>query len=96
MRAMGLQAFRQRTEAKSGTYSYEQRETAALRKLDLAQLKKHPAAWKYFSSRPLGYRRLASYWVVSAKREETRRKRLGLLISYSAAGRPIGPLEPPS
>ena len=62
MRQAGVKAFRLRTEAKSGTYTYEQRETAKLRKRDEAELKRHPAAWQYFSSRPPGYRRLASFW----------------------------------
>lgn len=93
MRAMGVAAFRQRTAEKSGTYAYEQRETAALRKRDEALLKQNPAAWKYFSNRPPGYRRLASHWVVSAKKEETRQKRLGRLIACSAASQPIGPLS---
>ena len=95
MRAAGSIAFRKRTAKKSGIYSYEQRGTATLRRRDEAAFKATPAAWQYFSSRPPWYRRVASYWVVSPKKEATRQRRLGVLIACSAAGQPIGPLTRP-
>ena len=93
MRAAGLRAFRRRTAERSGVYTYEQREIVALRKSDETLLKQTPAAWEYFSKRPPGYRKLASRWVVSAKQEATRRRRLEHLIAASAKGQPIGPLQ---
>ena len=95
MRAAGLRAFERRTEAKSGIYAYEQRETVALREVDVAVFKKSPKAWEFFSSRPPGYRRIASFFVVNAKQETTRQKRLAALIAASRAGELIGLLKRP-
>lgn len=50
------------------------------------------AAWAFFQSQPAWYRRTAGHWVMEAKREETRRKRLATLIEDSAQGKTIGPL----
>jgi uncharacterized protein YdeI (YjbR/CyaY-like superfamily) len=86
MQPAGLAAFEARREYKSGIYSYEQR-TADLPEPYLGQLKKHKAAWEFFESQPAGYRKQMSWWVVCAKQEETRLKRLQKLIAESAAGR---------
>jgi uncharacterized protein YdeI (YjbR/CyaY-like superfamily) len=51
-----------------------------------------PAAWAFFEAQPPGYRRLAAGWVMAAKRDETRDRRLATLIADSAAGRRIAPL----
>jgi uncharacterized protein YdeI (YjbR/CyaY-like superfamily) len=86
MRPPGLAAFEARREIRSGIYAYEQR-TASLPEPYFGQLKKHKAAWKFFESQPAWYRKQISWWVVSAKKEETRAKRLEKLIAESAAGR---------
>ena len=57
-----------------------------------AALPGQPAAWEWFAARPPGYRRTATHWVVSAKREETRQRRLQQLIECSAEGRNVPPL----
>jgi len=88
MRPPGLAAFEARRENRSGIYAYEQR-TADLPEPYLSQLKKHKAAWKFFEAQPAGYRKQMNWWVVSAKQEETRMKRLEKLITESAAGRRI-------
>jgi uncharacterized protein YdeI (YjbR/CyaY-like superfamily) len=54
------------------------------------------AAWAWFEARPASYRTAAVYWIVSAKRPETREKRLETLIEDSAAGRTVKPLTPPA
>jgi uncharacterized protein YdeI (YjbR/CyaY-like superfamily) len=92
MRPAGLRAFEARTADNSEIYAYEQRDNAALAPEEEARFRANPAAWEYFQSRPAGYRRTATWWVVSAKREETRRKRLATLIADSAQGRTIAPL----
>lgn len=93
MRPAGLKAFEAKT--KSGVYAYEQRrKNASLSADHEKKLKADPAAWKFFKSRPPGYQRLTSWWVISAKKEETRLKRLEMLIARCAAGRTIGPLTP--
>lgn len=93
MRPAGLQAFQRRRENKSGIYSYEQRND----KFDepyASKLKTNKAAWGFFQDRPPSYRKAAIWWVVSAKKEETRRKRLEKLIEDSARGRTISQLSP--
>jgi uncharacterized protein YdeI (YjbR/CyaY-like superfamily) len=86
MQPAGLQAFGRRTAAKSGIYAYEQRETAALGPVQEKLFRKRPKAWQFFSSQPPGYRRLCAFWVMSAKKEETRLRRLQALIADSARG----------
>jgi uncharacterized protein YdeI (YjbR/CyaY-like superfamily) len=54
------------------------------------QLKDNGAAWTYFQAQPLGYRRVATWWVMSAKQESTRQRRLDTLIEDCAAGRRVG------
>ena len=85
MRPAGLAAWARRDEAKSGVYSFE-RKAATLNDTQLALFKKNRAAWRFFEAQPPGYRRLAAHYVTSAKREETREKRLATLIAHSAKG----------
>jgi len=59
-----------------------------------ARLRADPAAWEWFSTQTASYRRSATHWVVSAKRPETRQRRLDQLIADSAAGRKVPPLVP--
>lgn len=91
MHPAGLKAFEARTGERSGVYSFEQKEV----RLDAHQqreFKAEKAAWKFFESQAPWYRRTATWWVNSAKREETKAKRLATLIADSAAGRTIKPL----
>lgn len=87
MRPAGLRAYEARTEANSGIYAYEQRGTATLTAEAEAEFRATPGAWEYYQAQPAGYRRLAAWYVVSAKRDDTRRRRLAQLIADSAAGR---------
>jgi uncharacterized protein YdeI (YjbR/CyaY-like superfamily) len=96
VRPAGLRAFEQRSEAKTGIYSYENRHRAAFDRTQTARFKANRAAWAWFSSQPPWYRTSATWWVVSAKREETRDRRLTTLIDDSAAGRPVKPLARPA
>jgi len=89
----GLRAFEKRSEAKSAIYAYEQRGSAVLDEASEQRFRAHPAAWEYFQAQPPWYRRTASWWVISAKREETRHKRLGELIEASANAQPIRGLQ---
>lgn len=92
----GLRAFEARTAAKSGVYSYEQRHAAALAPADEARLRANAAAWAFFQARPPYYRRLAIFWVLDARREETRQRRLDALIAHSAAGELIPGFQRPA
>ncbi|MEW5959857.1 MAG: YdeI/OmpD-associated family protein [Chloroflexota bacterium] len=92
MHPAGLKVFEERRPEKSGLYSYEQRETAALDAAQAQQFQANPRAWEFFQAQPAWYRQAAMWWVVSAKQEATRQKRLAILIEDSAQGRPIRPL----
>lgn len=93
MQPEGLAAFEARKAEKSGVYSFEQREHAKLDRKAEAKFRANKAAWKFFQSQPPGYRKVAVFYVMSAKREETRAKRLQTLIDDSAAGLRIGVLR---
>jgi uncharacterized protein YdeI (YjbR/CyaY-like superfamily) len=96
MRPAGVAAFERRSDDRTAIYAYEQRKTARLAAGQERRFKANPQAWKWFQAQPAGYRRTASYWVISAKRPETRERRLEQLIEDSAAGRTIRSLTPPS
>ncbi|HXA09770.1 MAG TPA: YdeI/OmpD-associated family protein [Chthoniobacterales bacterium] len=83
MQPAGRAAFAARRENKSGIYSYEQR-SKELPKPYASTLRKNRDAWKFFQAQPPSYRKTVGWWVVSAKREETRRRRLQKLIMESA------------
>lgn len=88
MRPAGLKAFAARQPAKSGVYSFEN----APRELGPAeerQFRADETAWSFFQRQPPGYRRIAMWWVASAKRQETRARRLAQLIEDSHAQRRI-------
>lgn len=87
MRAAGRKAFEQRKEEKSGIYAYENRKLAELGKAEEKQFRARSKAWEFFQNQPAGYRKLMIWWVISAKRDETKKKRLEKLISESEAGR---------
>lgn len=82
MQPAGLKAFAARQENRSGIYAYEQR-SAELPDQYAKVLKKNVTAWKFYQEQPPGYRKLVNWWVLSAKREETRLKRLAELIDDS-------------
>jgi uncharacterized protein YdeI (YjbR/CyaY-like superfamily) len=86
MRAAGLAAFEARDERRTGVYSFEQRPRRLPPSLE-RQLRGEPGAWAFWAAQPPGYRRVASWWVVSAKKAETRQRRLATLLADSAAGR---------
>jgi uncharacterized protein YdeI (YjbR/CyaY-like superfamily) len=88
MRAAGLLAFEKRKENRSGIYSYEQR-THEIPEPYAQKLRTNTAAWAFFQAQVPSYRKAASWWVVSAKKEETRQRRLDKLIEDSAQGRTI-------
>ena len=92
MTSAGLAAFEARSADRTAIYSHEQRRAAALEPDQEARFRAAPEAWEWFQARAPSYRRAAIHWVTSAKRAETRERRLGALIEDSAAGRPIGPL----
>jgi uncharacterized protein YdeI (YjbR/CyaY-like superfamily) len=91
----GLAAFERRTEDRTGIYGHERATPATLEPEQEARLRAHPRAAAYFDAQPAGYRRIAIHWVTSAKRPETRERRLTVLIECSEAGRTVPPLTRP-
>ncbi len=87
MLSAGLAAFEKRTAEKSAIYSYEQKETAGLDPKHEKTFRANKAAWAFFSAQANWYRRTAVRWVMTAKAEETRLRRLQQLIAASADGR---------
>ena len=73
-------------ENKSGIYSYEQR-PVALPEPYRSALAAHPRAAGFFEAQPPSYRKLVTWWVVSAKKEETRQSRLDKLVAACDAGK---------
>ena len=92
MEEAGLRAFEGRDPEKTG-YSFEQRGSLKLDPELEKRFRRNRKAWKFFEGQPPGYRKTAIFWVVSAKREETRLRRLQTLIDDCAAGRRIGLMQ---
>lgn len=92
MRPAGLKAFEARREDRSGIYSYGQRDQAQLEPAYERRFRAKKNAWASFEAMPKSYRQAAIRWVMTAKKEETRERRLATLIEDSAAGRTVPPL----
>jgi uncharacterized protein YdeI (YjbR/CyaY-like superfamily) len=92
MRPAGLRAYEARRPDRVATYSYEQPEGAELDETQIARLRETPGAWEWYAGQASSYRKAAAHWVTSAKRPDTRERRLAQLITDSAAGRPVPPL----
>lgn len=88
MRPAGIRAFEARTESRSETYSYEQARPELSPEQEQV-FREHPEAWDFFSKQPPSYRKLAVWWVVSAKQEKTRASRLQKLIDFSRDGKRV-------
>jgi hypothetical protein len=93
MAPSGLEAFRARDPTRAGLYSFENRDQlvfdAAAQKRSRAKKK----AWAFFEAQPPGYKRTAAFWAVSAKRDQTRERRLAQLMDASARGERLGMLS---
>lgn len=95
MMPAGLAAFEARTDDRSAVYSHEQRRAAKLEPEQEQRFRAQTAAWAWFQAQAPSYRRAALHWVTSAKRPETRERRLAALIEDSGAGRTVKPLTRP-
>ena len=91
MQPAALAAFAARKAERTAIYSYE-RHQATFEPDAERRFRENAAAWEFFSAQPPWYRRAATHWIVSAKRPETRERRLATLIADSAAGRRLGQL----
>src|SRR5436309_9675327 len=88
MQPAGLKAFNERDTAKVNQYSYEEGD----RKHDEAseaKFRANPKAWDFFQAQARSYQKACNWWVISAKKEETRQSRLATLIEHSENGRKL-------
>jgi uncharacterized protein YdeI (YjbR/CyaY-like superfamily) len=92
MKPAGLKAYQARKENKSGIYSYEQRTAKLVSPYDRL-LRANAKAWSFFERQPASYRKAISWWIVCAKKEETRLKRLEKLMMHSARGERLPELQ---
>jgi uncharacterized protein YdeI (YjbR/CyaY-like superfamily) len=83
--AAGRKAFEAKRENQAGAYSYEQRPNELLEPY-AGMLAKNRKAHAFFGKQNPSYRRAATWWVISAKQEETRLRRAQSLIDFSAKG----------
>ena len=91
MTEAGRRAFEE-NKGRSGVYAYEN-ELKSLTAEETALFRKNEAAWRDWEGRPAGYRKLCLHWIASARKPETRARRLATLIKDSAAGRKIGGVD---
>jgi uncharacterized protein YdeI (YjbR/CyaY-like superfamily) len=92
MRPAGIAAYEARDPDRTAIYSYE-RQAAALTDDETARVRANAAAWADWEHRAPSYKRTVTYWITSAKKPETRARRLAALIEASAAGEPVGPMR---
>ena len=92
MAAPGREAFARRDAKRTGVYSFE-RERAQLGPDLEARFRANARAWAFFESRPPWYQRTSIWWMVSARKEETRLRRLAVLMECSAKEQPIPGLD---
>ena len=93
MKPPGLRVFREREETKARAYSYERGPAALDPALD-ALLRANRKACRFFDAQPPGYRKIVASWIMSAKKEETRARRMAHLIERSAGASRIDLLKP--
>ena len=91
----GRAAFAARREDRTAVYTHEQAEAPELDEAFTARFMASADAWEWFQLQPPYYRRQAAHWVMSAKKPETRERRLATLIADSEAGLRVGPLRRP-
>jgi uncharacterized protein YdeI (YjbR/CyaY-like superfamily) len=95
MHPAGLAAFEARKEERTGIYSYEQRPPELPPNYE-RKVKANRRAWEFWLSVAPSYRKAATWWVISARRADTRERRLATLIEASAKGERIPPLTGPA
>jgi uncharacterized protein YdeI (YjbR/CyaY-like superfamily) len=89
----GLEAYERREDDVDRRYSFE-RESIDFDREQRAAFRANKAAWTYWQVQPPGYRKVATWWVVSPKREATRRAHLDTLIAHSAKGERLPQASP--
>lgn len=89
----GIAAYQKLDKKRSGQASYEQKKPVQLDEAYIEKLKANSKAWAYFQKVAPYYKKAATHWVMSAKKEETRLRRLNILIESSEQGLKIPPMR---
>jgi len=92
MQPSGVAAFDARDPKRTGIYAFENRPRELSPEFQ-KMLRANNKAWQFFDAQPPFYKRTIAFWVMSAKKEETQRRRLDRLIDASARGQRVGLLE---
>lgn len=95
MRPAGLAAFNARDASAAQRYSYENRRRGLPTDAVVA-LRKDAKAWRFWKEQPAGYRKAVAWWVVSALKDETRGRRIELLVEHSRKAQRVPPLVSPT
>ena len=89
MHAAGLDAYARRDPKRTGIYAFENRPREFAPAFE-KKFRANKTAWRFFEQQPPGYKRTIIFWVMSAKHEETRMRRLERLIEESTKGVRVG------
>jgi uncharacterized protein YdeI (YjbR/CyaY-like superfamily) len=95
MQPAGVEAYERRDPKRTGIYAFENRPREFSPEFEKA-FRKNKAAWTFFEKQPPGYKRVIVFWVMEAKKEETRMKRFKQLVELSEKGLRLGLLQPKS
>ncbi|MGE0540481.1 MAG: YdeI family protein [Dehalococcoidia bacterium] len=95
MQPAGIAAFEKRDKERAAAYSFEQGAPQLGVEFE-SEFQLNAVAWEFFRSQAPWYQRIATWWVISAKREETRRRRLATLIEDSERGERIALVRRPT
>jgi uncharacterized protein YdeI (YjbR/CyaY-like superfamily) len=94
MRQSGLRAYAARQAHKTAIYSFEQRRELRLPAAFEREMRADGDAWPFFSAQAPWYQRTVTWWIVSAKREDTRRRRFATLLAASVNGQRVDLMSP--
>jgi uncharacterized protein YdeI (YjbR/CyaY-like superfamily) len=92
MRPAGIEAYARRDPKRTGIYAFENRPREFSPEFEKA-FRKNKTAWSFFENQPPGYKRVIVFWVMEAKKEETRMKRFKQLVELSEKGLRLGLLQ---
>jgi len=92
MRPAGIEAYARRDPKRTGIYAFENRPREFSPEFEKA-FRKNKTAWRFFEKQPPGYKRVIVFWVMEAKKEETRLKRFKQLVNLCEQGLRLGLLQ---
>lgn len=93
MKPAGLAAFKRRDEERTRRH-HNARDNPILDAASMRVLKADKKAYAHFQALPPGRKRLYTFWIANAKRDDTRAKRLAVVLERCRAGKPIDPFHP--